>query len=289
MIRHAVITGGAGFLGAALGRALLPETKITVIDAAPAVLDSDITFVRKDIRESVEAHFEDIDCVFHYAARVTFPESVQTPQLDAEVNILGTVNILEACRKKDVPKVVFASSSAVYGIPERVPIREDDPLRPVNFYGLSKKVCEEYLKLYHDLYGIETVSLRPFNIYGKHQNPKAVIPQFIKRIQNKEKIRVYGDGSETRDFIHVDEVVQASILAALSPCSGPINVGTGTETSIAELLEIFRRLCGEIEVIYEPKKEGSITRSVADIEKAKKVIGFQSIIRLEDGIRECLR
>ncbi len=288
-MRNAVITGGAGFLGAALGRALLPETRITVIDTAPAVFDSNVKFVRKDIRESVEAHFEDVDCVFHYAARTTFPGSVQAPQLDAEVNILGTVNILEACRKKDVPKVVFASSSAVYGIPKRVPIREDDPLLPVNFYGLSKKVCEEYVELYRNLYGIETVSLRPFNIYGKHQNPKAVIPQFIKKIQDKEKIRVYGDGSDTRDFIHVDDVVRASILAALNPCSGAINVGTGIETSIAELLEVFRRLCGEIEVIYEPKKEGSITRSVADTEKAKKVIGFQSIIGLEDGIRSCLR
>lgn len=280
-----VITGGCGYIGSALTRALAPYNSITIVDVVSCTSFPGITVIKKDIRTDIEEHFRNKDVVFHLAAHVTFPDSSRdNPKKDADINIGGTLNVLEACRTQDVPKVVIASSAAVYGVPTTIPVKEDDPLVPVTPYGLSKKVCEEYAQLYHDLYGIETVRLRLFNVYGLNQNPNAVLARFIRCIQQKTPITVFGDGSTTRDFIYITDVVKAYILAGKTPCTGAINVGTGRETSMRDLISILETVYKDITVVYVPEKSGSIPRSVADTQKAKKVLTFESTITVEEGI-----
>jgi UDP-glucose 4-epimerase len=290
-----LVTGGFGFVGSELTKTLAPKNEVTVLGSTSNIssladIRDKITVVNKDIRdETITKHFGDIQYVFHQAARVTLPDSsIKAPRQDADINILGTLTVLDACRKNDVSKVIFASSSAVYGEPVRVPIQEDNPLTPVTPYGLSKKTCEEYIQMYHDNYGLEFAILRPFNIYGENQSPNAVLARFINLIRNKKPIKIFGDGSTTRDYIHVKDVVGANILAGLSPSTGIFNVGTGIETSMNDLVGILKEVCGEFDVKYLPEKSGGLPRSVADMRKTKKILGFESTITLKEGIEMCL-
>jgi UDP-glucose 4-epimerase len=285
-----MITGGLGFLGLTLTRALAPENEVIILDigSPPGGFDTrGVHLVKKDIRdETIQEWFTGVDIVYHFAAHVTFPDSsVKTPKLDADVNILGTINILEACRKKNISKIVFSSTASVYGVSKHIPIKEDELLTPLTPYGMAKKTCEEYISLYYRLYGLKEVRLRLFNVYGKGQTPHAVIPWFISLIKKGNPVHVFGDGSFTRDFIHVDDVVHAAILAGMNPCTGAFNVGTGRETSINKLLDMLKQIYGDFEIIFLPEKDGGIPRSVADTEKANCILGFNSIISLEDGIK----
>ena len=233
--------------------------------------------------------------VFHEAAQVFINKSIENPHFDADVNILGTINVLEACRKKDVPKIVFASSSSVYGEPVTLPIKESHPLKPVTPYGLSKKVCEEYLEIYSSLYDIKSVALRYFNVYGKNQNPDlpnaGVIALFVSHVVKNEPVPIFGDGKFTRDFIDVSDVVRINILSAMCKQDfAAINVGTGRELSLNELVETLENIVNNpIKVVHLPEREGDISRSVADIKASQEIVQFTPQVTLEDGLSRLLR
>jgi len=302
--KRILITGGCGFIGSQLAEQLSKENEVKIIDDLSSGtltniggIKDKVICAKRDIRErGIETEFNDIDVVFHEAAQAFISTSLENPLFDADVNILGTLNILEACRKKDVPRVVFASSSAVYGEPQTIPLKETHPLNPVTPYGLAKKVCEEYLRLYYSLYRIESIALRYFNVYGKNQNlvfPNAgVIALFTDRLVKGEPVTIYGDESCTRDFIHVEDVAKANILAALcrQASATVINVGTGRETSIKDVIRILEELTHRtIKVMHLPERKGDITRSVADITASKKILGFEPRINLEEGLARLFR
>lgn len=294
--KRIVITGGCGFIGSHLAEKLSKDNEVTIIDNLVSGnleniqdIKDRVTLVKKDIREVNSSVFEGIDVVFHEAAQAFISTSIENPSFDADVNIMGTLNVLEACRKKDVPVLVFASSSSVYGEPQSIPITEDHPLHPVTPYGLSKKVCEEYLRLYYSLYSIKSVALRYFNVYGKNQNPSlpnaGVISLFVHQVLNHEPVTIFGDGTFTRDFIHVDDVVEANVLAACSSTSAVINIGTGRETSINDIIGHLERIVHHpVDVKYILERKGDITRSVADITVSQKILGFNPEINLQEGL-----
>jgi UDP-glucose 4-epimerase len=294
--KRIVITGGCGFIGSHLAEKLSENNEVTIVDnLVSGTLENirdikdEVTLVKKDIRDIDSSIFEGIDVVFHEAAQVFISTSIEDPPFDADVNIRGTLHILESCRKKDVPILVFASSSSVYGEPQSIPVTEDHPLNPVTPYGLSKKVCEEYLRLYYSLYGFKSVALRYFNVYGKNQNPSlpnaGVISLFVHHVLNHEQLTISGDGTFTRDFVHVDDVVKANVLAACSSISTVVNIGTGRETTINEIVRHLERVVHHpVDVEYTPERKGDITRSVADITASKKILGFNPEIDLQEGL-----
>ena len=297
-----LITGGCGFIGSHLAEELVKKNEVKVIDNLVSgslsniqKFKDNIDFVNKDIRGDIKNEFDNVDVVFHEAAQVFINKSIENPHFDADVNILGTLNVLEACRKKDVPKIVFASSSSVYGEPVTLPIKESHPLNPVTPYGLSKKVCEEYLEIYSSLYDIKSVALRYFNVYGKNQNPDlpnaGVIALFVSHVAKNEPVPIFGDGKFTRDFIDVSDVVRINILSAM--CNqdfAAINVGTGRETSLNELVETLESIVNNpIKVVHLPEREGDISRSVADIKASQEIVQFTPQITLEDGLSRLLR
>jgi UDP-glucose 4-epimerase len=206
-----------------------------------------------------------------------------------------TLNVLDACRKHDIRKMVFASSSSVYGNPERLPLRESDRLSPISPYALSKFCGETYARLYWELYGIETVALRYFNVYGLRQNADSpysgVISIFMKNIAQGRPLKIYGDGRQTRDFVNVADVVSANILAAGSKDAPgkAFNIGTGNAVSLNELIHTIEKVTGRKSgVVNESPRKGDIMHSCPDITPAKKMLGFRPSVSLEAGLRGML-
>ena len=304
--KNILITGGCGFIGSSLVKKLsTAETnnKVTVLDnLVSGKLENisdikNVEFRKSDIRDfqTVKDAVKDIDFVFHEAANIFVQKSIVNPVYDAQNNILGTLNLLEACRLTNVTKVVIASSCAVYGMPIKSPIKENHVLLPTTPYGVSKKASEDYCRLYNELYGIKTVSLRYFNVYGLGQDPSnpysGVISKFLKNVLNNKPVVIYGDGKQTRDFINVKDIVNANILSMLSKnaVGHSINLGTGNQTSINDLVSLLEKINGEkIETIYENAKIGDIKNSVSDTKLAKKILNFSPKIDLESGLKELL-
>jgi UDP-glucose 4-epimerase len=245
-----------------------------------------------DIRRSLE----DVDTVIHEAAITSVPLSIEKPDLVNKVNVGGTKTLLEESAKADVKRFVYASSCAVYGEADELPIREGEKTNPISPYGESKLLAEAQCKSFHGKQGLETVCLRYFNVYGPRQTfgPYAgVILQFLERVNDNKPPIIFGDGKQARDFVYVSDVVQGSLLALeRNRAAGQvINIGTGTATSVNQLCRTILKTLGrmDLEPVHEDPKPGDIRQSRADIIKAKKILGYRPEIKLEEGIKSLIK
>jgi UDP-glucose 4-epimerase len=291
-----LVTGGAGFIGSHIAEALAPDHSVTVYDtASESALDaSGVTHVTGDVRDrsTLRTHVAAADVVFHEAAIADVTQSVDAPTLTHETNLGGTLSVLD-CARESGTRVVVASSAAVYGHPEHLPVDEAHPKRPTTPYGLQKLAADEYARLYADLYGLETVALRYFNVYGPRQSAgdySGVITTFIQQALAGEDLTVHGDGTQTRDFVFVDDVVRANLLAATTDGVGEAyNVGTGESVSIRDLAELIRRLTdADVDIVHTDSRSGDIDRSVADGAKARRSLGFEPTVSLEAGLERTI-
>jgi UDP-glucose 4-epimerase len=294
-----LVTGGAGFLGAALANRLAADGHaVHVLDdlsnGRRELLDPGIAFTEGDVDNIplLWSLLQDVDSVYHLAARVSVPQSILHPREYNRVNVGGTVSLMEAMRDTGVGRVVFASSGAVYGDQPRQPVREDDPPRPDSPYAVSKWSAEQYIHTIGTLWGIETVALRIFNAYGPHQSLPAshapVVPRFMQQALGGGSIVIFGDGQQTRDFVYVDDVVAALVAAvtARNVNRQVINIGSGRETSIRELVDRIARATGRpAAIITNPQKPGGVPRLAADISRARELLGFRPKVGLDEGLR----
>ena len=297
-----LITGGAGFIGSHIVRRLLNDgADVRVIDnlstGQPQRLlefRDHIDFVKGDlVDESVsDAVVKDIDYVLHQAAIPSVQRSVLNVLETNRANVTATLNLLESCRKAGVCRVVYAASSSAYGDTEILPKVEEMPVNPLSPYALQKWVGERYCKLYCDLFGIETVSLRYFNVFGPSQDPhseySAVIPKFITKLLAGETITVYGDGEQSRDFTFIDNVVEANLLALHAPAAaGQVcNIGCGERLTLNRLIETLERIIGvKAHATYAPSKTGDVRHSLADIGRARSILGYEPKVMVEEGLR----
>jgi UDP-glucose 4-epimerase len=257
-------------------------------------MDGAVHFTRGDIndRPKLWTLLQDIDCVYHLAARVAVAESVLYPKEYNAVNVGGTVSLMEAMRDVGVSRVVFISSGAVYGEQATQPLKENAKPNPGSPYAVSKLASEYYVHTIGRIWGIDTVSLRVFNAYGPGQGlPVAhppVIPNFLRHAVNEGTIVIHGDGKQTRDYVYVDDVVHAMAAAAFAPVTKnlTINVGSGIETSIRKLVQmILRRTNSKAEVIYSPRSDSGVPRMCSDLAKSKDRLNYQPQVSLEDGLR----
>ncbi|UTB32606.1 MAG: SDR family oxidoreductase [Methanobacterium sp. ERen5] len=282
-----VVTGGLGFIGSHLVEKFIDNNEVVIVDNQSTgnienIKELDTTQIDTTFGSindlNLEEIFEGTDYVFHLAAVTSVPQSVEDPVKSNEVNITGTLKVLEAARKTGVKKLVFSSSSAVYGETEVLPISEEVPINPLSPYAVSKATAELYCNVYSEIYDLPTTCLRYFNVFGPKQDPNsqyaAVIPIFINKLLKNERPTIYGDGEQTRDFVSVERVVEANELAAESRETGVFNIGLGKSTSINQLFELVKEsVKKDIEPVYEPARSGEIKHSVADVSKAK-VLGF---------------
>jgi UDP-glucose 4-epimerase len=298
-----VVTGGAGFIGSNLLEYIKDLGKITVIDNLStgkikninAYLD-DVSFLNEDINDlqKLKTLFQNIDLVFHLAAITSVNRSVLDPLTSNPVNITGTLNVLSAAKDNGVKKVIYASSSSVYGDTPTLPKKEDMKPNPQSPYAVSKLAGEYYCKVFSKIYDLETVCLRFFNVYGPKQNAcseySAVIPIFISKLLDGCRPVIYGDGEQTRDFSYVRDVVDAIIQAMKPGVKGIINIAGGRRTSIKELLDLLINISGiKVEPIYKEPRQGDVRDSFADISKARKIMGYNPKFSLEEGLRETLK
>jgi UDP-glucose 4-epimerase len=297
-----LVTGGAGFIGSSIVHSLSPDNEVTVLDdlssgtydnIADVADEKTVTFVKGSITDTslLAIVCNNVDYIFHLAACASVPKSISDPKLNNEVNITGTLNILEAARKHDVKKVVFSSSAAVYGNTSTLPIHESTPFDPLSPYAASKIMGEYYCSLYARLYDLPTVALRYFNVYGPRQDPNsdyaAAIPHFIYRTLASDPPVIYGDGTQTRDFVYVEDVVRANILAALSDRTGAYNIAGGTKTSVNDLAMMICDITGIAEEpMYAEERPGDIKHSYADITRAREELGFEPTVELKEGLKK---
>ena len=298
-----LITGGAGFLGRHLANKLVEAGhNVRVIDDLSAgekeALDSRVLFTRGDVRDQPKLWtlLHDIDVVYHLAAKVSLPQSVLYPREYNDVNVGGTVAVMEAMRALGTPRIVLASSGTIYGDQKRQPVDEQVPPHLLTPYAVSKLASEHYIFTLGRHYGIEAVALRIFNAYGPGQAlPPAyppVTPQFLNRIMLGGSLVVFGSGKQTRDYVYVEDVVDALIAAGEQPhIDGEVfNIGSGVETSVDELIVLIEEVTGrKAHVLYNQEQSGGVQRLVADIEKANRLLGYEPKWTLEDGLRETIR
>ena len=294
-----LITGGAGFLGAALSNRLLRQGHhVRVLDdlstGNPDALDPEVHFTRGDIndRPKLWTLLQDIDCVYHMAARVSVPESILFPRDYTAVNVAGTVNLMEAARDAGTPKVVLASSGAVYGEQKQPMMTEDLAPHPGSPYAVSKLSAEWYVRTIGALSGIQTLCLRIFNAYGPGQHIPVshppVIPNFIRQSLQNGTLVFHGDANQTRDYVYVDDVVNALVAAASAHgINGMvINVGSGSETSIRDLANVVIKVTGgNPEEVYNTRISGGVSRMCADLTLAKEKLDYIPLVPLDMGIR----
>ena len=297
-----LVTGGAGFIGTALvNRLILQGHQVRALDdlsaGDPSRLNPEALFTRGDVRDRPKLWtlLQGVDCVFHLAARVSVQESVLYPREYNEINVGGTVSLAEAVRDAGVRRVVFASSATVYGPQTSQPVVETAWPHPRMPYAVSKLAAEHYLFALGELNGVETVALRIFNAYGPFQRiPPAhapVVPLFVKDVLSGASIIVHGDGSQTRDFVYIDDVVEALVVASLAPTvsRAVINVGSGHETSINDLIATVGRVTGRRpEVIYNPWENGGTARLVADLGRARELIDYRPHVGLREGLQKLI-
>ncbi|WP_028128389.1 NAD-dependent epimerase/dehydratase family protein [Selenomonas sp. AE3005] len=297
-----LVTGGAGFIGSHLVRQLLDaQHEVTVLDNVstgtwqhlPQGKDTctcwEMDIRDKAAREKIEqAKF---DIIVHLAAQTMVDVSIKDPEFDASENVMGTVNILEAARHSGVQRIIFASTAASYGdvTEDKLPIREEETLAPMSFYGLTKVVAEKYLKLYHDLYGLDYVALRFANVYGERQGDTGeggVISIFAKRIAKDQGITVFGDGKQTRDFIYAGDIAAGIIGAMTTDKANTVyNLSNQTETSLLELIDLMAKAVGKaVEPQFAAPREGDINRSMLCNEAAVQNLNWQPQMDLAEGL-----
>ncbi len=294
-----LVTGGAGFIGSHLAERLAERNAVTVFDSLTSGsrdrVPAEAELIEADLRDRdrIDAAMAASDRVFHLAAMVDVARSVEAPLDSHGVNVEGTLTVFEAARRHDVP-VIVASSAAIYGRPSELPIPEEHPSRPLSPYGLDKLAVDQYARLYHDLYGLPVTALRYFNVYGPGQTGgdyAGVIATFLEQAAGGGPLTVEGDGTQTRDFVHVSDVVRANLLAADADVGGQaINVGTGEETSIRELAETIRELTdGRPEIVHVDPRPGDIDRSVADLARAEAELRYRPDVDLPTGLESMFR
>ncbi len=300
--RNYLVTGGAGFIGSHLVEALVSlGARVRVLDDFSsgrkenlASVESLVEIIVGDVRDLCTClkAVEGIEVILHQAALASVPRSVSEPLLAHEINLTGTLNLLQAAALKKVKSFVFASSSAVYGENPVLPKKEGQEGKPLSPYAAQKLASEKYLQVFSELYGFNAVSLRYFNVFGPRQNPAsqyaAVIPVFITRMLNGLPPVIYGDGTQTRDFIYVQEVVRANLIASgFESFRGEVfNIGASVPVSINELVEIINSLLGlSIKAVYTDPRPGDIKESFADISQAEKLLGFRPELDFKSGLK----
>ena len=294
-----LVTGGAGFVGSHIVDRLSPDNDVTVLDnfstgsmANLAKSKDRITLVKGDVldKELVNKQVAKAEYIFHLAAHVGNIRSLNDPYFDMNVNIGGMLNLLEACRDTGVKRIVYSASAASFGEAMYLPIDEEHPLHPESPYAVSKLAAEKYAFAFYKVYGIPTVSVRYFNIYGPRQDTSEyanAVSIFLGKFKEGKSITIFGDGEQTRDFVYVEDVATANILAVTQPKAvGQIfNIATGEATSINKVADIIQQVSGrKSERIYAPSRAGEVRHSRATIEKAQKMLGFNPTITLEEGL-----
>jgi len=307
-VKRYLVTGGAGFIGSHLVRALLERgDTVRVLDnfssgrrenlegATASNNGRRLEIMEGDIRDAaaVADAVRNVEVIFHEAAFVSVPESMEKPQDCFDTNITGTSILFEAARNAGVRRTVIASSAAVYGDADILPLSEDTPLRPLSPYAVSKRVDEMYVQLYDASFGLEAVALRYFNVYGPRQRPDsmyaAAVPIFIRRLRDHKPVRVFGDGGQTRDLIYVADVVHANLIASEHPsAAGKIfNICTGQSTRILDLLDVlFKLIPNSPTPEFGTPRAGDIYKSLGSPVLAEKLIGFKAQTSLADGLKE---
>ena len=300
-----IVTGGAGFIGSHLAEELARRGyQVTILDDLSTgemenikelLKKGSVQFIQDSITNFslLKELFQGAIYVFHQAALPSVPRSVKDPLAASEVNITGTLNVLLAARDNKVRKVVYASSSSVYGDTPTLPKKEDMVPHPQSPYAVSKLAGEHYCRVFQEVYGLATACLRYFNVYGPRQNPDsqyaAVIPRFIRWASEGSPLIIFGDGEQTRDFTFIADAVEANILAAESNASGVFNIGRGKSITINELAKLVTKLTGNnVEPVHQEPREGDIRHSLADISQAK-IFGYEPRYNLEEGLEETRR
>ena len=306
-MRNVVVTGGAGFIGSSLVRGLL---RISEVDRVIALDDlstgkrenldgvaGPVELIEGDVRDraTLARAFEGVDTVFHLAAVASVPKTIQEPDYGHEVNLEGTFRVLRAAVDQGVRRVVFAASAAAYGNAPGLPKREEMAPDPQSPYAVQKLAGEMYLRTFHESFGLETVSLRFFNVYGPRQDPSSpysgVLSIFSDCLLARRSPTIFGTGEQSRDFTYVDDIVQALLLAAESPnAPGKVfNCGTGRRVSLNEVWETMQRIEGvDLPANYGPERAGDVQHSEADISRARAELGFEPKVLLEEGLRRTL-
>ncbi|OGO24782.1 MAG: hypothetical protein A2Z28_01445 [Chloroflexi bacterium RBG_16_51_9] len=299
--KNILVTGGAGFIGSHIVDRLAPDNKVFVLDNLfngsmenLAKSQDRITFIKGDIRdkELVADAVSKVEYIFHLAAHVSVIRSLKDPYLDMEVNIKGMLNLLEANRNNpNLKRLVHSSSAAVYGEAKYLPIDEECPLNPESPYAVSKMAAEKYAFVYQKVYGLPVTALRSFNAYGPRQDTSAyanAIHIFLSRTKKGEPLAIFGDGEQTRDFVFVGDIVNANILAAVRPNAvGEIFNIAGEAHTVNQLIQVIREVTSkEVPVSYQPFRKGEIIHSKANIEKAKKLLGYAPKTNFKEGIRQ---
>ena len=292
----ALVTGGAGFIGShVVARLLALGHPVTILDNLTSGYRQNLNpaarFVEGDIRdpEAVRRAMDGARMVFHLAASVGNTRSINDPISDSEINVMGTLRVLEAARELGVRKVVSSSSAGIFGELKTMPIREDHPIDPDTPYGASKLASEKLCLAYAKLFPMECVCLRYFNVYGVNQRYDAygnVIPIFAQLALRGQTLTIHGDGEQTRDFVNAEDVAQANVNAALATgVSGAFNIGSATRITINELVRLMRKVSGlDIAVTHGPQRPGDVRHSLADVSAASQAFGFRPSVPFEDGL-----
>lgn len=299
----ALVTGGAGFIGSNLAHTLLARGHdVRLLDnfstghrANIELLDAEV--VEGDLRsyERVAAAVGGVEVVFHQGALPSVPRSIQDPLTSTAVNVEGTLNVILAARDAGVRRIVFASSSSVYGDAPGMPRRESQPLSPLAPYAVSKLAAEQYCMVANRVYGVETVALRYFNVFGERQDPlsgyAAVIPKFIRMMLDGQRPTIFGDGETSRDFTHVENVVEANLAAAVEPAAAGrvMNIAVGSSHTLNELVgELQGLVDSELEPEYGAPRPGDVSESLADVSLARELLGYEPRIEFEEGLQRTI-
>ncbi|MEO0233800.1 MAG: SDR family oxidoreductase [candidate division WOR-3 bacterium] len=302
-----LVTGGAGFIGSNLVKALLEDNnKVRVLDNfSTGKRENILPFIDKidlvegDIRSyhTVLTSLKDIDYVFHQAALPSVPRSINDPLTTNDVNIVGTLNLLQCSKDMNIKRFIFASSSSIYGDNPVIPKVETLEPKPKSPYALTKLAGEYYSSIFYRIYGLKTISLRYFNVFGENQDPmslySAFIPKVFSAVKNKVSITIFGDGTQTRDFTYVSNVVYANILSLKAPEEAfgeAFNVACGERISVNELVDYVSSITGyKIEKVYLPPRPGDVKDSLADIEKIKKILKYEVLVRVKEGLKKSMQ
>jgi len=300
-----LVTGGAGFIGSSLADKLLElGHKVVAIDnfdpyyeraikernIKKSLSNKNYVFVEGDIRDTdlVKKIIEEnkIEKVFHIAARAGVRFSVKDPYSYHDLNVNGTLSMLKACIATKIKRIVFASSSSVYGVQKDLPITEKHPTNPISPYGASKLACEAFCHSFSNVFNIPIISLRYFSVYGPRQRPDMAIRKFTKAIINEEEITIYGDGNQTRDFTFVADVVDATIKAVESNAVGVFNIGSGTRITVNELIKLLETtLNKKAKIKHVDPQKGDVPDTLADVSKAQQILGYKPTVKIKKGIK----
>lgn len=297
---HVLVTGGAGFIGShSVDRLLAAGARVRVLDNFSTGRRENLQphpsleVMAGDIRDraTVDAALAGISHVLHLAAQVSVATSMEEPLASADVNVGGFLNVLDAVRRRGVGRLVYASSAAVYGVPARLPLHEEDPMLPLSPYGLEKSINDQYAALYREIYGQSTLGMRYFNVFGPRQDPASpysgVISLFVRKLQEGNPLTVNGDGLQTRDFIFVGDVAAANVRALQADIGGVCNVATGHTVTLLQMIEALGAAAGlKPEILHGAPRAGDIRHSSADNRRLRSQLGLDHFTSLEDGLAQ---